>query len=473
MYLKNQLYPYQKQAVEKLKKVKVGALFMEQGTGKTITDLELIRLRLERKKVNKVIWLCPCSAKSNTKEELRKHIDLEFLSYIVICGIETLSNSTQTLFYLNDITKKYNCFFVVDESLLCKNISARRTINIIRLSLNCKYKLILNGTPISKNEADLFSQFYILDWRILGYRGYYEFAANHLEFDLYGNIHNCLNIDYLVKRIQPYTYQIKKDEVLHLPKKRQYILYFLLKKEQYEHYYEVANHFLMSLNELRPESIYRLLIALQDVTSGYYVTEEKDHIIRKPFFINPLHNPRIKLLLDILENKKTIIYCKYKDEVQQIYDVLNAKYQNCAVKCDGSLSSKKREESLAKFASDRSINYMITNKYCTAFGHNLQFCSNVIYYNNDYNYSTKLQSEDRIYRIGQKKETEFINICADYSIDKQIIKSLYKKQNLLDLFRSTLDNNQKSSLLQYLQLDDISKQKALTLHQCSDLEEIL
>ena len=118
MYLKNQLYPYQKQAVEKLKKVKVGALFMEQGTGKTITALELIRLRLERKKVNKVIWLCPCSAKSNTKEELRKHIDLEFLSYIVICGIETLSNSTQTLFYLNDITKKYNCFFVVDESLL-------------------------------------------------------------------------------------------------------------------------------------------------------------------------------------------------------------------------------------------------------------------------------------------------------------------------------------------------------------------
>jgi len=176
---------------------------------------------------------------------------------------------------------------------------------------------------------------------------------------------------------------------------------------------------------------------------------------------------------DILENKKTIIYCKYKDEVQQIYDILNSKYQNCAVKCDGSLSSKKREESLARFASDRSINYMITSKYCTAFGHNLQFCSNVIYYNNDYNYSTKLQSEDRIYRIGQKKETEFINICADYSIDKQIIKSLYKKQNLLDLFRATLDSNQKSSLLQYLQLDDISKQKALTLHQCSDLEEIL
>lgn len=470
MYLKNELYSYQKEAVAKLKRVKVGALFMEQGTGKTITALELIRLRLERKKVNKVIWLCPCSAKSNIIEELKKHIDAEFLSYISIFGIETLSSSVSTISHINNITKKYDCFFVVDESLLCKNINAHRTQNIIRLALNCKYKLILNGTPISKNEADLFSQFYILDWRILGYRGYYEFAANHLELDMYGNIHNCLNIDYLVKRIEPYTYQIKKEDVLHLPQKKQYVLYFLLKKEQYEHYYEVANHFLMALNELRPESIYRLLIALQDVTSGYYVTEVQNHIMRKPFFTNPYHNPRIKQLLDIIENKKTIIYCKYKDEVQQIYDILNEKYKNCAIKYDGSISSKKREENLSQFISNNSVNYMITSKHCTAFGHNLQFCSNVIYYNNDYNYSTKLQSEDRIYRIGQKKETKFINICADYSIDKQIIKSLHKKQNLLALFRSSLANNQKNILLEYLQLDDVTKQKAL--YSCTDLEEI-
>ena len=47
MHLTNKLLDYQENAVEKLKKVKVGALFMEQGTGKTITALELCRLRLE------------------------------------------------------------------------------------------------------------------------------------------------------------------------------------------------------------------------------------------------------------------------------------------------------------------------------------------------------------------------------------------------------------------------------------------
>ena len=45
MRLKNELLPHQKEAVEKLIGIKVGALFMEQGTGKTITALEIARIR--------------------------------------------------------------------------------------------------------------------------------------------------------------------------------------------------------------------------------------------------------------------------------------------------------------------------------------------------------------------------------------------------------------------------------------------
>ena len=46
MRLNNILFPYQQKAVDKLSALKVGALFMEQGTGKTITALELCSLRL-------------------------------------------------------------------------------------------------------------------------------------------------------------------------------------------------------------------------------------------------------------------------------------------------------------------------------------------------------------------------------------------------------------------------------------------
>lgn len=64
MNLKNNLLPHQTAAVQKLIKLKVGALFMEQGTGKTITTLEIARIRLEKEKINHIIWLCPCSVKA-------------------------------------------------------------------------------------------------------------------------------------------------------------------------------------------------------------------------------------------------------------------------------------------------------------------------------------------------------------------------------------------------------------------------
>lgn len=68
MKLKNELLPHQKEAVEKLIKLKVGALFMEQGTGKTITTLEIARRRYESGKIEAAIWLCPCSAKKISRE---------------------------------------------------------------------------------------------------------------------------------------------------------------------------------------------------------------------------------------------------------------------------------------------------------------------------------------------------------------------------------------------------------------------
>ena len=46
MRLNNELMPHQQAGVEKLSHYKVGALFMEQGTGKTITALELLPLIL-------------------------------------------------------------------------------------------------------------------------------------------------------------------------------------------------------------------------------------------------------------------------------------------------------------------------------------------------------------------------------------------------------------------------------------------
>ena len=73
MKLLTPLLPQQEAAVEKLKGLKVGALFMEMGTGKTRTALELIKQKMERGKFEQVLWLCPCSVKKNLEVDINKH----------------------------------------------------------------------------------------------------------------------------------------------------------------------------------------------------------------------------------------------------------------------------------------------------------------------------------------------------------------------------------------------------------------
>lgn len=78
----------QEKAFEKLSKLKVGALFMEMGTGKTKVALDLIASKKE--KVDYILWICPFSIKSEILVEKNKwHPELE----IEVVGCESIGSS--------------------------------------------------------------------------------------------------------------------------------------------------------------------------------------------------------------------------------------------------------------------------------------------------------------------------------------------------------------------------------------------
>ena len=419
---------------------------MEQGTGKTRTALELINIRLNKGRIDHVIWLCPCSVKETLRRDIIKHTGDEQSDLITICGIETLSTSIKWNSYLLEIANNKSCYLIVDESSKTKNHRAKRTENIIRLAGLCKYKTILNGTPITRNEADLYSQMYILDWRILKYKSFWSFAANHLEYDENGKLRRCLNTDYLVEKIAPYAYQVKKSECLSLPKKTYDTVYYDLTKEQDMHYEYVADSLLFTLDEIKGYTIYRFFTALQLVISGYLVDTSKQtsdgevHIKKEPFFKDPLKNPRLKCLMNIIDGmqEKCIVFCKYTYEIEIITDLINKKYgDGTAVSYNGNMNLKSRQKNLDEFKE--KVQFLIANKTCAGFGLNLQFCSYVIFYSNDFDYATRSQAEDRVHRIGQDRNVHIIDLCAANTLDEKIIKCLNKKENLLDSFKNELE----------------------------------
>lgn len=362
------------------------------------------------------------------------------------------------------MTENKKCFLIVDESLLVKNPAAYRTINIERISGKCQYKIILNGTPVSKNEADLFAQFRILDWRILGYRSYWSFAANHLEYDDYGNIRRVLNTDYLAEKISPYTFQVLKSDCLVLPAKRYHTYGFSLTDNQNEIYDRSAEILMSGLDERKPETIYRLFSGLQAIISGKdIIFESADHFRTVEMFDNPLDNPRIEALMDILpKDEKAIIYCRYESEISQLCKLLPG-----SVRFDGKTSLKGRNKALDAFRSGKQ--FLIANKNCAGFSLNLQFCHRIIYLSNDWELGRRLQSEDRVHRIGQDHNVEITDIFAYDTLDEKILDCLHRKERILDSIQREIDNagDLKAGIRNII----YSKKHKVTVFDCSDLEE--
>lgn len=451
MQLLTDLLPHQVEAYNKLKGIRVGALFLEQGVGKTRTTLSLIKKRLDAGKVDAVLWLCPCSVKKNLREDITYHCG-EIPEGFVIRGIESLSSSDRLYLQLLKLVETHKVFLVVDETTLTKNPNAIRTERITVLSGKCPYKLILNGTPISRNEADLFAQFYILDWRILGYKSYYSFAANHLEYKKIrlpngseyedkNRIERVLNVDYLTEKIAPYTYQVKKSECLELPDKDYFGRGFSMSQEQSECYDDVEELYLESVDEVKSETIYKLFTACQHVSSGRRVLSRPEERMRTtPIFANPMDNPRIKELMELLMeigNEKVIIFCKYQHEVNDILSLLPGK----AVEFTGHMNQRKRQENRELFRD--GAQYLVANKTCGAFGLNLQFCHNVVFYNNDFNLATRLQAEDRVHRLGQTEPVRIYDVVCYGTIDQFILDCIRRKENLADSFKRLIEEEQK------------------------------
>lgn len=451
--LKKHLLDYQEKGVEKLSKVKVGALYMEMGTGKTLTALELIKRRIDKEKVNHMLWLCPCTVIPDLKLHLREDANIS-QELLTICGIETLSSSVKTFYKLMDLVMTKECYLIVDESNLVKNPFAIRSRNILRLSKQCKFKLILNGTPITKNVSDLFAQWQILDWRILGYRSYYSFAANHLEYDEKLHcVRRVLNFDYIMDKISPYVYQVKKDECLVLPKKLQTTFCFDLTEKQRAHYRKIVEDFLSleTLYQMNGQNfkfetlIYRVFTALQQISSGQKITSKvSESMQHESFFDKPEDNPRIEALSYLMwqnfKDDKVIVWCKFMEEIEDVFAALTAEGFKCC-QFHGKMSFKKREESIEYFKGDCQV--LIANKSCASYGLNLQFCHNAIYYNNDWNWGTKVQSEDRIHRIGQNHDVKIIDLFAEDTLDERILECLSNKENISDRFKNLLEDREK------------------------------
>ena len=118
----------------------------------------------------------------------------------------------------------------------------------------------------------------------------------------------------------------------------------------------------------------------------------------------------------------------------------------------GRVKLKDRQKSIDDFSCNKQV--LLANKMCGAYGLNLQFCHNVIFYDNDFDFATRAQAEDRVHRLGQKDDVYIYDIVANNTIDEFILDNLLHKGNLVSSFKEYLRKEKERA-------KNLSKQKRL------------
>jgi hypothetical protein len=380
----------QQEAIDHLREWRVGALFMEPGTGKTRAAMTLINST----PCSDCFWIGPLRTFPAIQMEMAKWGGMRMPTSC--WGVESLSMSDRIYMnLLSEVEKARDPFIVVDESLKIKNAEAKRTQRVLEIGKRSRWKLVLNGTPVTRNLMDMWPQMEFLSPKILsmslrefkntflkwtrvtkrdGYRQYTKEYVTGME-----------NVDYLHSLIRHYVYEC--DLQLKIQQKWHTVGYNI-SDESRERYNEVKDDYLKDeMLEWRNNNIFMAMTT--DMQRTYHTDEAKLDAVR--------------MILRDVAPRKTIIFCRWVDSRELCQDT----FKDCAV-----LSMQK--ESL---------------------GLNLQQYTTTIYFDKVWDYALYQQSTRRTFRTGQEQDCHYYELTANTGLDAMIDKNIRNKVTMSEYLK--------------------------------------
>lgn len=390
----------QEEAFQKFKELRVGALFMEQGTGKTRVALNLIR----ETDSDLVLFFCPCSTKNNLQSEIDKWgIAKEYF----IFGYETIASSDTTYLKILDMVQGRKVFIVADESIFIKNENSKRYRRLMNIAKHSHYRLILNGTPITKDEWDIYNQTNFLSPKIIDMdrAQFLNTFFRKIKFKKRGQTArefyklSEVNIDYLHRLIEPYIFECS----FQFDKKVKSTNIEIIASEKNREKYEAQKE--------------RLLNSL---AIGQSCIEQFQNLAVACFEDKERHKEIARHL-----KGQIIVFCTLLSEVNDI-----SKEIDCYV-ITGAQSLSERSEIIERFKVDDKPLLMTIGT--GAYGLNLQFCNKIAFASIAFDYGKIDQAKSRIRRLGQERDIEYIYFTSDLGIYNMIQENNQRKIDLKEL----------------------------------------
>lgn len=419
------LYSHQVDVLGKLYKHNKCAMFLEMGTGKTITGaIKAASYHIP------ILIVCPKSVIQQwfdcfadwlpdwQRYDLTKKKRLEqFISDDNNLRIGVINY--ESCWRRPELQKVKSLTLVLDESQAIANNTSKQTKGIMKLDY--KNVILLSGTPASNARYDkLYTQLKLLGLNMNKqsyedrYCNFFEMEKAGIKFRVLSKTRPYKNVDELKQVMKELgCVFMKTEEVIDLPQQR--FIDVMVKKSKYYKAFE---------------------------KDGYVDCGEVEYISNGPaqdmLYFRQLCNSSEKLdmLKTLLEstNDRVIIFYNFDIELKLLQQLVS--------KLKRPISYINGHEKDLNCYNDFEDSVTLVQYQSGSAGVNLQLANKMIYYSPPIKSDFFEQSKKRIHRIGQESKCTYWKLVTSNSIEQKIYNTLDLKRDYTDeLFRRDNDKN--------------------------------
>lgn len=406
------------------------ALYMEQGTGKTLPVLFHLAHLISIEEIRNAIIIAPLSTMGAWTRDIGK---LPPVRQAQLKGRVTIINYDKVWRRKEILATTWDCM-VLDEAHAIKHRTSNRSKAVRKMSTKAKYRYILTGTPMSNGHLEEYwAQFDFLDPGIFG--RYEDFEDRYCYVNQFFKPYKYKRVEELKQIIAEHSYRVTKEECLDLPEKLEDEVIAVELRERAK-YKQMLDNFIAEL-AIAAENPLTRTIKLRQLCSGFIKDEDGQTI--------ELKSDKISVVEELLEargEKKTVIFAEFKHSIARIRRLLERmKIQHVT------LDGDQKDKTIWKdFQADPSIQVIVCQYQTANAGIDLYASDTMIFYEPTLSSMINEQAKDRIHRIGQHHPCSYYYLITKGTIEVKIYNTLIKgrdfgKEVLLDFVRQQGGNH--------------------------------
>ena len=447
------LYPYQKEGIRFAFAKGKSIIADEMGLGKTIQTIGTAELMRREGLIQSALIVCPTSLKYQWKREIERftgqqaHV-IEGLHHKRI-GQYQMDVPYKIISYnsaCNDIKilgKLDTDLLIMDEVQRLKNWNTQ--ISMAMRRVQSQYAVILSGTPLENKLEELYSVMEFADNFCLG--PFWKFKAECIVSDETGKVLGYQNLNRVGEMVrQRLIRRTKKQVALQMPKRQDKILFVPMTKEQRNQHDELKYIVVQIVTKwkrmhfLSEKDRNRLMLCLSQMRmlcDSTYILDQKTRNDTKV-------DEALNIISSLIETagEKVVVFSQWERMTRLVARELEQRGIGFEY-LHGGVPSEQRGRLITNFANNPDSRVFLSTD-AGSTGLNLQSAATIINLDLPWNPAVLEQRIARIYRLGQQRNVQVVNLVSAGTIEEQMLDKLRFKSAM---FEGVLDNGQDTIFL--------------------------